>query len=239
MHTTHKQHGVIMSLIFDAPAPTTIPVQGADDFFPVNRIFCIGKNYADHVREMGSDPSDTPPCVFMKPTDCLVVGNGDLPYPSGTEDLHYEGELVAALSKGGKDLDRAAVEDAIFGYAAGLDMTRRDVQAGLKERRLPWDMAKSFDGCAAISAIQPKADAGHPHATNLKLSVNGDVRQNDTTAKMIWPVVDALMHLSTLIELKPGDLLFTGTPEGVGQVVRGDRIDLAIAEVAELSVTLK
>jgi len=121
-----------MSLIFDAPAPTTIPVQGTDDVFPVNRIFCIGKNYAEHVREMGSDPSDTPPCVFMKPTDCLVVGNGDLSYPSGTEDLHYEGELVAALSKGGKDLDRAAVEDAIFGYAAGLDMTRRDVQAGLK-----------------------------------------------------------------------------------------------------------
>ncbi|WP_417828871.1 fumarylacetoacetate hydrolase family protein [Thalassospira sp.] len=228
-----------MSLIFDAPVPTTIPVQGTDDVFPVNRIFCIGKNYAEHVREMGSDPSDTPPCVFMKPTDCLVVGNGDLPYPSATEDLHYEGELVAALSKGGKDLDRAAVEDAIFGYAAGLDMTRRDVQAGLKERRLPWDMAKSFDGCAAISAIQPKADAGNPHATNLKLSVNGDVRQNDTTAKMIWPVVDALMHLSTLIELKPGDLLFTGTPEGVGQVSRGDRMDLVIADVAELSVTLK
>lgn len=228
-----------MSLIFDAPAPTTIPVQGTDDVFPVNRIFCIGKNYAEHVREMGSDPSDTPPCVFMKPTDCLVVGNGDLSYPSGTEDLHYEGELVAALSKGGKDLDRAAVEDAIFGYAAGLDMTRRDVQAGLKDRRLPWDMAKSFDGCAAISTIKPKADAGNPHATNLKLSVNGDVRQNDTTAKMIWPVVDALVHLSTLIELKPGDLLFTGTPEGVGQVVRGDRMDLVIADVAELSVTLK
>lgn len=228
-----------MRSVFEPAQHTTVPVTGSDQVFPVNRIFCIGKNYAEHVREMGSDPSDTPPCVFMKPTDCLVVGNGDLPYPSATEDLHYEGELVAALSKGGKDLDRAAVEDAIFGYAAGLDMTRRDVQAGLKERRLPWDMAKSFDGCAAISAIQPKADAGNPHATNLKLSVNGDVRQNDTTAKMIWPVVDALMHLSTLIELKPGDLLFTGTPEGVGQVSRGDRMDLVIADVAELSVTLK
>ncbi|HAY48449.1 MAG TPA: fumarylacetoacetate hydrolase, partial [Thalassospira sp.] len=113
------------------------PVTGSDQVFPVNRIFCIGKNYAEHVREMGSDPSDTPPCVFMKPADCLVVGDGDLPYPSATDDLHYEGELVVALSKGGKDLDRAAVEDAIFGYAAGLDMTRRDVQAGLKERRLP------------------------------------------------------------------------------------------------------
>lgn len=228
-----------MSLIFAAPEPTTIPVQNSDDVFPVNRIFCIGKNYADHVREMGSDPSDTPPCVFMKPTDCLIVGNGDLAYPSATQDLHYEGELVVALSKGGKDLDRAAVEDAIFGYAAGLDMTRRDVQADLKERRLPWDMAKSFDGCAVVSPIKPKADAGNPHATNLKLSVNGDVRQNDTTAKMIWPVVDALMHLSTLIELKAGDLLFTGTPEGVGQVVRGDRMDLEITDVAELSVTLK
>ncbi len=228
-----------MSLIFAASEPTTIPVQNSDDVFPVNRIFCIGKNYADHVREMGSDPSDTPPCVFMKPTDCLIVGNGDLPYPSATEDLHYEGELVVALSKGGKDLDRAAVEDAIFGYAAGLDMTRRDVQADLKERRLPWDMAKSFDGCAVISPIKVKADAGNPHATNLKLSVNGTARQNDTTAKMIWPVVDALVHLSTLIELKAGDLLFTGTPEGVGQVVRGDRMDLEIANVAELSVTLK
>lgn len=228
-----------MSLIFAAPEPKTIPVQNSDDVFPVNRIFCIGKNYADHVREMGSDPSDTPPCVFMKPTDCLIVGNGDLAYPSATQDLHYEGELVVALSKGGKDLDRAAVEDAIFGYAAGLDMTRRDVQADLKERRLPWDMAKSFDGCALVSSIKPKADAGNPHATNLKLSVNGDVRQNDTTAKMIWPVVDALVHLSTLIELKAGDLLFTGTPKGVGQVVHGDRMDLEITDVAELSVTLK
>ncbi|MHC8494845.1 fumarylacetoacetate hydrolase family protein [Thalassospira sp. SM2505] len=228
-----------MGLIFQPAEPTTIPVQDSDDLFPVNRIFCIGKNYADHVREMGSDPSDTPPCVFMKPTGCLVVGDGDLPYPSATEDLHYEGELVVALSKGGKNLDRAAVEDAIFGYGAGLDMTRRDVQAGLKERRLPWDMAKSFDGCAAISALKPKADAGNPHATSLKLSVNGNVRQNDTTAKMIWPVIDALVHLSTLIELKPGDLLFTGTPEGVGQVVRGDRMDLAIEGVATLSVTLK
>ncbi|WP_430473063.1 fumarylacetoacetate hydrolase family protein [Thalassospira lucentensis] len=228
-----------MGMIFQPADVTTVPVQDSDQLFPVNRIFCIGKNYADHVREMGSDPSDTPPCVFMKPTNCLVVGNGDLPYPSATDDLHYEGELVVALSKGGKDLDRDAVEDAIFGYAAGLDMTRRDVQADLKERRLPWDMAKSFDGCAAISAIKPKSDAGNPHATNLKLSVNGTVRQDDTTAKMIWPIVDALVHLSTLIELKPGDLLFTGTPEGVGQVVRGDRMDVVIADVADLSVTLK
>lgn len=228
-----------MALLFSPAEPTCIPVSNSGDVFPVNRIFCIGKNYADHVREMGSDPADTPPCIFMKPADCLVVGSGDLPYPSATEDLHYEGELVVALSKGGKDLDRSAVEDAIFGYAAGLDMTRRDVQAGLKERRLPWDMAKSFDGCAAISPIRPKADAGNPQETNLKLSVNGKVRQDDTTAKMIWPTVDALVYLSSLIELKPGDLLFTGTPEGVGQVVRGDRMDLEIAGVGELSVTLK
>jgi len=228
-----------MNFVFPAATPVTVPVQNSDQLFPVNRIFCIGKNYADHVREMGSDPADTPPCIFMKPTDCLKVGNGDLAYPSGTEDLHYEGELVVALGAGGKNLDRAAVEAAIFGYAAGLDMTRRDVQAGLKDRRLPWDMAKSFDDCAAISAIRPKADAGNPQATNLKLSVNGTVKQDDTTAKMIWPMVDALVHLSTLIELKAGDLLFTGTPEGVGQVVRGDRMDVVIADVAELSVTLK
>lgn len=228
-----------MGLIFPAAEPTTIPIANSDDRFAVNRIFCIGKNYAEHVREMGSDPSDTPPCIFMKPSDCLVVGDGDLPYPSATDDLHYEGELVVALSRGGKDMDRAAVEEAIFGYAAGLDMTRRDVQAGLKERRLPWDMAKSFDGCAAVSPIKPKLDAGNPHATNLKLSVNGKVRQDDTTAKMIWPVVDALVYLSSLIELKPGDILFTGTPEGVGKVVRGDQMDVVIADVAELSVTLK
>ncbi|WP_417803918.1 fumarylacetoacetate hydrolase family protein [Thalassospira lucentensis] len=228
-----------MGLIFPAAEPTTIPITNSDERFAVNRIFCIGKNYAEHVREMGSDPSDTPPCIFMKPSDCLVVGDGDLPYPSATDDLHYEGELVVALSRGGKDMDRAAVEEAIFGYAAGLDMTRRDVQAGLKERRLPWDMAKSFDGCAAVSPIKPKLDAGNPHETNLKLSVNGKVRQDDTTAKMIWPVVDALVYLSSLIELKPGDILFTGTPEGVGQVVRGDQMDVVIADVAELSVTLK
>ncbi|MFH1805036.1 MAG: fumarylacetoacetate hydrolase family protein [Pseudomonadota bacterium] len=228
-----------MPQIFPLWPVTTVPVVGSDAVFPVRRIFCIGKNYADHVREMGSDPATTPPCIFMKPSDCLKVGDGDLAYPSATDDLHYEGELVVALSAGGKNMDRAAAEAAIFGYAAGLDMTRRDVQADLKDRRLPWDMAKSFDDCAAISAIRRKEDCGNPQATNLKLSVNDAVRQNDTTAKMIWPVVDALMHLSTLIELKAGDLLYTGTPEGVGAVHRGDRMDVVIEHVGALSVTLK
>ncbi|PKR55741.1 fumarylacetoacetate hydrolase family protein [Thalassospira marina] len=228
-----------MAYLFAPADATTVPVEGSDDVFPVNRIFCIGKNYADHVREMGSDPASTPPCIFMKPADTLKVGDGDLSYPSATEDLHYEGELVVALAKGGKNLDRASVEEAIFGYACGLDMTRRDVQSGLKERRLPWDMAKSFDDCAAISAIRPKAECGTPADANLKLSVNGDVRQNDTTAKMIWPAIDALVHLSTLIELKAGDLLYTGTPEGVGAVARGDWMDVVIENVGSLSVTLK
>jgi len=228
-----------MAYLFAPADVTTVPVDGSDDVFPVNRIFCIGKNYADHVREMGSDPASTPPCIFMKPANCLKVGDGDLAYPSATQDLHYEGELVVALGAGGKDLDRAAIEAAIFGYACGLDMTRRDVQGDLKERRLPWDMGKSFDDCAAISAIRPKAACGTPADTNLQLSVNDTVRQNDTTAKMIWPAIDALVHLSTLIELKAGDLLYTGTPEGVGAVVRGDRMDLVIENVGSLSVTLK
>ena len=228
-----------MAYLFAPADPTTVPVTGRDEVFPVNRIFCIGKNYADHVREMGSDPASTPPCIFMKPATCLKVGDGELAYPSATQDLHYEGELVVALAKGGKNLDRAAIEDAIFGYACGLDMTRRDVQSDLKDRRLPWDMAKSFDDCAAISPIRPKAECGTPADTNLKLSVNGDVRQNDTTAKMIWPAIDALVHLSTLIELRAGDLLYTGTPEGVGAVARGDRMDVVIENVGSLSVTLK
>lgn len=228
-----------MTYVFPPQNPVTVPVAGSDDAFPVNRIFCIGKNYADHVREMGSDPASTPPCFFMKPADCLKVGDGEIAYPSATDDLHYEGELVVALGAGGKDLDRDAIEAAIFGYAVGLDMTRRDVQGGLKERRLPWDMGKSFDDCAVISAIRPKAECGTPADTNLKLSVNGTVKQNDTTAKMVWPAIDALVHLSTLIELKPGDLLYTGTPEGVGPVGRGDRMDVAIENIGTLAITVK
>lgn len=228
-----------MTFLFDPAKPVSVPVLNSELLFPVNRIFCIGKNYADHVREMGSEPSEVPPCFFMKPANCLKVGDGDLGYPPATEDLHYEGELVVALAKGGKNLDRAAIEDAIFGYGAGLDMTRRDIQGDLKERRLPWEMGKSFDDCAVISALRPKEQCENPEDTRLTLSVDGEVRQDDTTAKMIWPAIDALVHLSTLITLCPGDLLYTGTPKGVGAVTRSQRIDLSIDGIASLSVTLK
>ena len=227
-----------MDYVIKAAEPVVIAVQGSDKGFPVRRVFCIGKNYAAHVREMGSDPAKQPPVFFMKAADCVVPSGGDVPYPPATGDLHYEGEMVVALQGGGRDLDAASAEAAIYGYAAGIDFTRRDLQAVAKQKGLPWDMAKSFDGAAPVGALSCVQHAGHPAAAELTLSVNGVTRQQGMISDMVWPVVPALIALSRLVALKPGDLLFTGTPEGVGPVKAGDTLVCAVAGVGDVTVTL-
>jgi fumarylpyruvate hydrolase len=218
------------------PLPA-VPVAGSDALFPVRRIYCVGRNYAEHAREMGGDPAREPPFFFMKPADAVVTG-GRMDYPSKTADLQHEVELVVALSRGGRDIPAAAALDCVFGYAVGLDMTRRDVQAELKAKGRSWEMGKAFDQSAPISPIMPAARIGHPQRGAITLEVNSQSRQHGDLADMIWPVAGIIANLSGYVTLQPGDLIFTGTPAGVGKVARGDRLEGAVEGVGALSVTI-
>jgi len=214
-----------------------VPVAGSDAQFPVRRIFCVGRNYAEHAREMGGNPEREPPFFFMKPADAIVT-NGRMDYPSRTADLQHEIELVVALARGGRDIPATAALDFVFGYAVGLDMTRRDVQAELKAKGRSWEMGKAFDQSAPISPIVPAARIGHPQRGAITLAVNSQSRQHGDLADMIWPVADIIANLSGYVTLLPGDLIFTGTPAGVGRVERGDRLEGEIEGVGALSVTI-
>lgn len=219
-----------------APAVTTVEVGGADAAFPVARVFCVGRNYAEHSIEMGGDPDREPPFFFMKPADAVVPAGSVLPFPTHTQDLHHEIELVVALGEGGRDI---AVDEAlahVFGYAVGLDMTRRDLQAEAKEARRPWDMSKGFDQSAPIGAISAAEEIGHPAQGAVWLRVNGELRQEGDLAQQIWTVPETIAYLSTLVTLRPGDLLMTGTPKGVGRVEPGDRLEGHIDGVGDVSV---
>lgn len=213
-----------------------VAVQGTDETFPVHRIYCIGQNYAAHAREMGTDPEREAPVWFMKAPDTVVPAGGRVDYPPRTRDLHHEIELVVALSGGGRDIDRGDAESLVFGYAVGIDLTRRDLQKEFKQHGRPWDPAKSFEQAAPIGPIRPAAGMGHPSRGRIWLDVNGERRQEGNIADLIWKVPDALAELSTLFTLAPGDLLFTGTPAGVGAVVPGDTLDGGIEGVGEISI---
>ena len=226
-----------MSYAIPVPAMTTLPVDGATTVFPVLRVFCVGRNYAEHAMEMGHDPDREPPFFFMKPAVAVVPSGSTLPFPSATGDLHHEIELVVAIGSGG---ERIAADDAlahVFGYAVGLDMTRRDLQDQAKQARRPWDMAKGFDRSAPISAVRPAAVIGHPTDGAIWLRINGELRQEGDLAQQIWKVPETIAYLSTLLELRPGDLIMTGTPKGVGRVERGDRLEGHIDAVGDLAVT--
>ncbi len=223
--------------VIAAPATPSVPVHGGGAF-PVRRIFCVGRNYAAHVREMGGDPRAEPPFFFTKPADAVVINGADTPYPPATADFHHEMELVVAIGTGGTDIEEANALAHIYGYAAGLDMTRRDLQADARKAGRPWDMAKGFDHSAPIGAIHPAAVIGHPAAGRITLRVNGAVRQDADLADMIWPVPAIIAALSRLVTLAPGDLIFTGTPEGVSAVTRGDRLEGEIAGVGSLHTLL-
>jgi len=231
-----------MSYVFPPAAPAAVPVAGSDDLFPVRRIFCVARNYAAHAREMGQDPDREPPFFFCKPADSVLPvahdQTGLLPYPSATADLHHEFELVVALGAGGRDLTRAEADAAIWGYACGLDMTRRDLQAVAKKKGQPWDSGKGFDLAAPISSIVPRGSAPVLARGAIVLAVNGETRQSGDLSDMIWDIPDVIAHLSKLWELKAGDLVFTGTPEGVGPVVRDDLLQGRIEGVGSLAVEI-
>ncbi len=222
-----------MKFVFDPPPAPAIPVHGGG-YFPVRRIFCIGKNYADHVKEMGGDAKSDLPVFFTKPADAVVTGGGALPFPQATKNLHYEGELVVALKAGGRDIKSdEATSDMIFGYAAGCDLTRRDHQAAAKKCGGPWDTAKAFDRSAPMGDILRAEVAGDLTAAQLETFVNDEVRQRAPLADMIWTIPEILIELSKLFELKPGDLVFTGTPAGVGTLHAGDRVLIKIGDLLE------
>jgi fumarylpyruvate hydrolase len=216
--------------VVSAPVLCIVPVAGGG-LFPVRRIFCVGRNYTEHVREMGGDPDREEPFFFTKPSDAVVIKGADMPYPPSTADLHHEMELVIAIGVGGKDIAEADALKHVFGYAAGLDMTRRDLQAAAKKAGRPWDMSKGFDHSAPIGDIARASVIGHPTAGLIELKVNGEVRQTSDLGKMIWNVPETIAYLSGLVSLSPGDLIMTGTPEGVAAVVRGDVLEGSIAGV--------
>ncbi|GAA4253999.1 FAA hydrolase family protein [Azospirillum formosense] len=218
------------------PQPT-VPVAGGDPF-PVRRIYCVGRNYAAHAREMGADPDREPPFFFMKPADAIVADGTAIPYPPRTANLHHEIELVVAIGTGGRDIPVERALDHVYGYGVGLDMTRRDLQNAAKKEGKPWDMGKGFDQSAPCGTLRRAADIGHPDKGSVTLSVNGDLRQKGDLADLIWSVSETISYLSGLVELQPGDLIYTGTPEGVGPVVAGDRLEGAVEGVGSIAVTI-
>ena len=225
-----------MDYVFPPAQAVTLPVEHTGAVFPVLRVFCVGRNYAEHAVEMGHDPDREPPFFFMKPGTAVVPDGGTLPFPAATDDLHHEVELVVALSRGGFDIAVESALDHVFGYAVGLDMTRRDIQSRAKEMGRPWDMGKGFDRSAPISTLRPAAAIGHPDAGGIWLRVNGEPRQTGDLAQQIWKVPETIAYLSTLVELQPGDLIMTGTPKGVGRVVPGDVLEGHIDGVGDLRV---
>jgi fumarylpyruvate hydrolase len=219
----------------DSPA---LAIAGSDQTFPLRRVFCVGRNYAAHAREMGADPDREPPFFFSKPADAVVPASGTLPYPPATRELHHEVELVVALKEGGADIAAEKALDLVWGYAVGLDLTRRDLQAIAKKDGRPWDMAKGFDASAPCSPLQSVAWIDHPQAARIWLEVNGEPRQEGNLDEMIWPVADVISHLSRFVTLAPGDLIFTGTPAGVGALNPGDRVRGGVDGVATFELTV-
>src|SRR6266567_1552091 len=227
--------------VFPVPA-TTIPIVGETDVFQVRRIYCIGRNYAAHAIERGSDPNREPPFFFQKPTDAIqnvAIGSvGDHPYPTLTKNYHYEVELVAALKSGGTNISPEKALDHVYGYALGLDMTRRDLQNGMAAEKKPWEIGKSFDHAAVIGPIHPATKTGHFTKGAISLSVNGTLRQDSNLDKMIWSVAEQIAKLSEAFELKAGDIIYSGTPENVGPVVKGDVLLCRLERLPDMSIRI-
>ncbi|KZM44119.1 5-carboxymethyl-2-hydroxymuconate isomerase [Marinomonas sp. SBI22] len=223
------------NLLFPAPEPTTITIQNSDQVFPVRRVYCIGRNYADHAIEMGHDPDKEPPFFFQKNTDNINT-SGQFPYPSMSQDVHFEMELVIALEKGGKNIPLDAALNHVYGYALGLDMTRRDLQAQMKKMGRPWEIGKAFEQSAPVSPIYPASKIGHPQQGSISLRVNDEVRQQGDLNQMIWKTAEMISYLSNYYELAPGDLIMTGTPAGVGAIQVGDKLTGEIENLGKFEV---
>ncbi len=223
-----------MPYVFDAPRVASLPVVGSNAVFPIHRVYCIGRNYADHAREMGATVDRANPVFFCKPADAVVADGGDIAYPPATADLHHEVEMIVALASGGRDIPVDRALDHVFGYGVGLDLTRRDLQAVAKARGMPWDSAKAFDQSAPASALRRADEVRHPRTARLTLSVNGELRQRADIADMLFTVPEIIHELSKLWTLAAGDLIFTGTPAGVAALARGDRFRAELENVAVL-----
>jgi fumarylpyruvate hydrolase len=240
-HTTSVHAQAAPKSIFTIDA-ISIPIVGESDVFPVRRIYCIGRNYAAHAIERGSDPTREPPFFFQKPTDAIqniAIGRvADHPYPSLTKNYHHEVELVAALKSGGTNISAEQALDHVYGYALGLDMTRRDLQNAQAAEKKPWEIGKSFDHAAVIGPITPVSKSGHFTKGGISLAVNGAVRQNSDLDKMIWSVAEQIAKLSEAFELKAGDIIYSGTPENVGPVVKGDVLLAKLQGLPDLSIRI-
>jgi fumarylpyruvate hydrolase len=223
-----------MDMVIAAPAPIVVPVRGTDAVFPVHRIYCVGRNYAAHTIEMGGDPNREEPFFFQKNPDNLLLGGADFPYPPKSNDVHHEIEMVVALGKGGKDILVDKALDCVYGYGVALDMTRRDLQGECKKAGRPWEIGKAFEHSAPCSDIVPASEIGHPTDGAIWLKVNGEIRQTGDLNHMIWKVPEMISYLSGLFELKPGDLILSGTPSGVGAVKKGDVLDGHVDGVGDL-----
>ncbi|CDM57816.1 MULTISPECIES: fumarylacetoacetate hydrolase family protein [Rhizobium] len=222
--------------VIPLPQPVLLPVEGTAELFPVRRVYCVGRNYAEHAIEMGHDPSREPPFFFQKNADNLLPAGRDFPYPPLSSDVHFEVECVLALKAGGQDLPVDRALDCIYGYAVGIDFTRRDLQAEAKKLGRPWEVAKAFEYSAPVSPIVPASKLGHPLGGRIWLELNGKRAQDGDLNQMIWKVPEIIAELSKLFILAPGDVIMTGTPAGVGAVKKGDRVDCGIDGIATLSV---
>jgi fumarylpyruvate hydrolase len=227
-----------MSFVIPPGPQPSVEVADTDERFPVHRVYCVGRNYAKHAREMGMDPDREPPFFFSKPADAIVANGTPVPYPSRTSNLHHEIELVVAIDSGGRDIPIDSALAHVYGYAVGLDLTRRDLQFAARDQGRPWDVSKGFDHSAPVSAIRPAAAMGHPQQGAIWLEVNGETRQRANLSEMIWNVAEIIAELSAYYELRPGDLVFTGTPEGVGAVQRGDSLVGGIDGLETLRITI-
>jgi fumarylpyruvate hydrolase len=227
----------MQTFVFAPPAVPAVPVDGTSDLFPVRRVYCIGRNYAAHAVEMGHDPDKEPPFFFQKNPDNLNT-SGTFPYPPKSDDVHHEIELAVALKSGGRNIPVNKALDHVFGYAVSLDMTRRDLQGNAKKMGRPWEIGKAFEQSAPITPIVPAADCGHLSEGKIQLTVNGDLRQEGDLNQMIWKVPEMISYLSEYFELAPGDVIQTGTPAGVGPVVRGDKLVGSVEGLPTLEVTV-
>ena len=225
-------------LLFDAPPIVSVPVRGRSGQVPVRRIFCVGRNYEAHAREMGAAVDREAPFYFTKSAEHYVASGSTVPYPPGTSNYHYELELVAVIGAPAFRVSPDRALDCVFGYACGLDMTRRDLQSAAKDQRRPWDLGKDVEQSAVLSEIVPAAEIGHPTAGRIELRVNGEIKQNADISELIHKVPEVVAHLSGFYHLQPGDLIYTGTPEGVGPVRPGDVLEGAIDGVGAITLTL-
>ncbi|MGR3704718.1 fumarylacetoacetate hydrolase family protein [Sulfitobacter sp.] len=227
-----------MNFVFEPPHQASVAVADSEDRLPVRRIFCVGRNYAAHAREMGKDPDRDPPFFFTKPADAVVDSGETVPYPPETGNFHFEAELIAVIGTGGRDIPQADALAHVWGYAVGNDLTRRDLQLAAREQGRPWDWGKAFDRSAVIGPVHPVADVGHPAKGSIRLSVNGETKQDADLADLIWSVPEIVSIISHSIELRPGDLIMTGTPAGVGPLVEGDLCRVEIAGLGAIETPI-